>query len=163
MNNLPIHLLCSMRRARAEASTRVFYKKRCSWKFEKIHRKKSAPKELFPVNFAKCLRASFLQNTFGRLCIWVSRPQERPLIIMGITARLIFNWYFQGDLKGNVGKRWAKMFGFVLIIGRRMILHVLHNFCYWLARELNFCTNTFFMTAWIKVNLFFYVDFSEDA
>ena len=60
----------------------VFYENRCSWKFSKIHRKIPVPGSLFnkttllkkrllhrwfPVNFAKFLRARFLQNTPGRL------------------------------------------------------------------------------------------------
>ena len=54
----------------------VFCKKRCSWKFHKIHGKTSMPATLlkkrlwhrcFPVNFVKFLRAPFLQNTSGRL------------------------------------------------------------------------------------------------
>ena len=68
----------------------VFCKKRCSWKFRKIHRKTPVPESLFnkvaglrpatllkkrlwhrcfPVNFAKFLRTPFLQNTSGRLLL----------------------------------------------------------------------------------------------
>ena len=42
----------------------VFFKKMCSKKFRKIHRKT-------PVNFAKFLRTPFLQNHSGRLLLQV--------------------------------------------------------------------------------------------
>ena len=49
----------------------VFFKKRCSQKIRRIHRKATVPKSLnlrcFPVNFTKFLRATFSQNTSGRL------------------------------------------------------------------------------------------------
>ena len=53
----------------------VFCKKMCSWKFRKIHRKhlcqsffskKRLWHSFFPVNFAKFVKAHFLQNTYGR-------------------------------------------------------------------------------------------------
>ena len=50
----------------------VFCKKRCSQKFCRIHRKTPVSESLscvfqcFPVNFAKFLRTSLLQNTSGR-------------------------------------------------------------------------------------------------
>ena len=68
----------------------VFYKKRCSWAFRKIHRKTPVPGTLFkqswrprpaillkkslwhrcfPVNFVKFPRTTFLQNTSGRLLL----------------------------------------------------------------------------------------------
>ena len=65
----------------------VFCKKRCSLKFPKIHRKtpltatalttpaallkKRLRHRYFPVNFAKFLRTTFLQNNFGRLLLVV--------------------------------------------------------------------------------------------
>ena len=52
----------------------VFYEKRCSEKFHKIHRslflvKKRLWHRFFPVNFARFLRTPFLQNTSGRLLL----------------------------------------------------------------------------------------------
>ena len=59
----------------------MFYEKRCSYKFHKIHRKRPVPEPLetlikkrlwhgcFPVNFVEFLRTSFLQNTSGRLLL----------------------------------------------------------------------------------------------
>ena len=68
----------------------VFYKKRCSLKFRKIHRKTPVPESLFnkvagpipatllkkrfrhrsfPVNFMKFLRTTFLQKTSGRMLL----------------------------------------------------------------------------------------------
>ena len=54
----------------------VFFNKRCSQKFRKIHRKTPVPESLFknrfwhrcfPADFAKFLRTTFLQNTSERL------------------------------------------------------------------------------------------------
>ena len=47
----------------------VFYKKRCSKKFRKIHRKTSVAKKHFPVYFVKSLRKPFFHNISGRLLL----------------------------------------------------------------------------------------------
>ena len=62
----------------------VFYRKRCSWKFRKIHRKTPVPcqslgpatllkkrlwRRCFPVNFAKFPRTPFLQHTSRQLLL----------------------------------------------------------------------------------------------
>ena len=51
----------------------VFCKKRYSLKFHKIHRKTPLPPltQVFPVNFVKFLRTSFLQNASGQLLLKV--------------------------------------------------------------------------------------------
>ena len=79
-----IHLYFS----NAEAAARDVCKKRCSQKSHKIHSKTPMPEtnkiaglrpaallkkrlwhRCFPVNFVKCLRTSYLQNTSGRLLL----------------------------------------------------------------------------------------------
>ena len=47
----------------------VFYKKRCSLKFRKIHRKTSVTEKHFFEDFVKFLRKPFFQNIFGRLLL----------------------------------------------------------------------------------------------
>ena len=48
---------------------KVFFTKRCSQKFRKIHRKKSVTEKHFPVDFAKFLRKTFFQNISERLLL----------------------------------------------------------------------------------------------
>ena len=45
----------------------VFCKKRCSWKFHKIHRKTESLTQVFSCEFCKISKNTFLQNTSGRL------------------------------------------------------------------------------------------------
>ena len=95
----------------------MFCKKRCSWKFRKIHRKTHLPESLFnevagsrpatlltmrlwhgcfPVNFVKFLRTSFLQNTSGG-CL-----QCKPLLSAGGTrAEPPTNFSKRGGFTGS--------------------------------------------------------------
>ena len=47
----------------------VFYKKSCSLKIHKIHKKTSVTEKHFPVDFAKFPRKPFFQNISGRLLL----------------------------------------------------------------------------------------------
>ena len=47
----------------------VFCKKRCSWKFHKIHRKTESLTQVFSCEFFKISKNTFLQNTSGRLLL----------------------------------------------------------------------------------------------
>ena len=51
-----------------KAALKVFCEKRCSLRFRKKSQETLVPQET-PVNFAKILRAPFLQNNFGRLLL----------------------------------------------------------------------------------------------
>ena len=65
----------------AEAATGGVLLKNVSWKFHNIHRKTLGPESTllkkrpwhrcFSMNFAKFLRTPFLQNTSGRLLLWM--------------------------------------------------------------------------------------------
>ena len=63
----------------------VFYKKRYSQKFQALGSKKRFWHRCFPVNFAKLLRAPFLQNTFFTEQLWATAS-----ITITITISILF-------------------------------------------------------------------------
>ena len=87
-------------------SPEVFYRKSCSWKFRKIHRKTPAPEffliklqvwglwhRCFPVNFTKFLRTPFFRRPLDD-CFWISYVHEtlRTEISMIVPMTTWLSW-----------------------------------------------------------------------
>ena len=65
-----------------------FFKKRCYEKFCRIHRNTSVSEFLFLVNFAKFVRAPFLQSSIGRLLLIIAVSIE----VKGVLANETVNY-----------------------------------------------------------------------
>ena len=96
----PYHFKCfkdSIRKILKKQPPEVFYEKRCSLKFRKIHRKTPVPESLFN-KVAKFLRTPFLQNTSARcfwfylvLC-WILQLQSNNTSVL-LCSSLVLFWY----------------------------------------------------------------------
>ena len=59
----------------------------------------------FPVNFEKFLRASFLQNTYGGMFLWLTHSSKCSLLIPPENIKKTF---FSKKSKVNIGKSWSE-------------------------------------------------------